>query len=268
MYFIEIKYFSYSFSSCLLQFTLFPISCEFHGIGNRHNCQLVFMVSVTDMFVNLFFVLVDKQFFLMYDCSQQSLQFHNYLSRRKRQGGLFMNTQTQLRTRTLVIMALFTAVLCVSAYISIPLPSGSHITFLNFIVLLIAFLFPVQQSFVITFVWMLLGAVGVPVFIGANAGISYLIGGWGGYSFGFLLVAIFVPLLRSKEFHRLPYTVLSILAAILIDVTGALWLMIITGISVRQAVLMGIIPFLLLDLVKAVVVVQIVPRFRTILSLF
>ena len=120
----------------------------------------------------------------------------------------------------------------------------------------------------ITFVWMLLGAVGVPVFIGANAGISYLIGGWGGYSFGFLLVAIFVPLLRSKEFRRLPYTVLSILAAILIDVTGALWLMIITGISVSQAVLMGIIPFLLLDLVKAVVVVQIVPRFRTILSLF
>ncbi len=177
-----------------------------------------------------------------------------------------MNTQTQSRTHTLVTMALFTAVLCVSAYISIPLPTGSHITFLNFIVLLIAFLFPVQQSFVITFVWLLLGAAGVPVFIGANSGVSYLIGGWGGYSFGFLSAAIFVPLLRRKEFHRVSYTILSILAAILIDVIGAFWLMIITGISVRQAVLMGIIPFLPLDLIKAVVVVQIVPRFRSMLS--
>ena len=107
-----------------------------------------------------------------------------------------MNNQTQLRTRSLVTMALFTAVLCVSAYISIPLPTGSHITFLNFIVLLIAFLFPLRQSFFIVFTWLLLGAAGIPVFIGANAGISYLIGGWGGYSFGFLAAAVFVPLLR------------------------------------------------------------------------
>jgi len=177
-----------------------------------------------------------------------------------------MNTQTQLHTHSLVIMALFTAILCVSAYISIPLPAGSHITFLNFIVLLIAFLFPVKQSFIITLVWLLLGAAGVPVFIGANAGISYLISGWGGYSFGFLAAAIFVPLFRSKEFHRIPYTMLSVLATILIDVIGTLWLMIITGISVRQAVFMGIIPFLPLDLLKAVVVVQIVPRFRTIVT--
>lgn len=175
-----------------------------------------------------------------------------------------MNTQTQLRTRSLVTMALFTAVLCVSAYISIPLPTGSHITFLNFIVLLIAFLFPVQQSFIITLLWLLLGAAGVPVFIGANAGISYLIGGWGGYSFGFLAAAILVPLLRRKEFHRISYTILSVFAAILIDVIGAFWLMIITGISAKQAVFMGILPFLPLDLIKAIIVVQIVPQFRTI----
>ena len=93
----------------------------------------------------------------------------------------------QFQTRTLVIMALFAAVLCVSAYISIPLPTGSHITFLNFIVLLIALIFPMQQASLITLVWLLLGAVGVPVFIGGNAGISYLLSGWGGYSFSFIV---------------------------------------------------------------------------------
>ncbi|RKI40775.1 biotin transporter BioY [bacterium D16-51] len=164
-------------------------------------------------------------------------------------------------------MALFTAVLCVSAYISIPLPTGSHITFLNFIVLLIAFLFPLKQSFLIVFTWLLLGAAGVPVFVGANAGISYLIGGWGGYSFGFLAAAVVIPLLRKKEFHRIPYTILSALAALLIDIIGAVWLMAVTGISARQAVIMGILPFLPLDLLKAVIVVQIVPQFRSIVTL-
>ncbi len=178
-----------------------------------------------------------------------------------------MNNQTQLHTRSLVTMALFTAVLCVSAYISIPLPTGSHITFLNFIVLLIAFLFPLKQSFLIVFTWLLLGAAGVPVFVGANAGISYLIGGWGGYSFGFLAAAVVIPLLRKKEFHRIPYTILSALAALLIDIIGAVWLMAVTGISARQAVIMGILPFLPLDLLKAVIVVQIVPQFRSIVTL-
>lgn len=177
-----------------------------------------------------------------------------------------MTTQSLFRTRSLVIMALFAAVLCVSAYISIPLPTGSHITFLNFIVLLIALIFPAQQSFIIALVWLLLGAVGVPVFIGGNAGISYLLGGWGGYSFAFIIIALLVPLVRSKEYNRISYTVLSILAALLIDIIGALWLMIITEISVKQAIFMGILPFLPLDFLKAVVVAQIVPQFRKIIA--
>lgn len=54
-----------------------------------------------------------------------------------------------------------------SAYISIPLPTGAHITFLNFIVLLIALVFPWQDSLVITLLWLVLGAIGIPVFIEA-----------------------------------------------------------------------------------------------------
>ena len=175
-------------------------------------------------------------------------------------------SRPQFQTRTLVIMALFAAVLCVSAYISIPLPTGSHITFLNFIVLLIALIFPMQQASLITLVWLLLGAVGVPVFIGGDAGISYLLSGWGGYSFSFIIVAIVVPLLRSKEYNRIIYTLLSIGAALLIDLIGAAWLMVMTQISVKQAFMMGFLPFIPLDLLKAIVVAQIVPQFRRVIA--
>lgn len=71
-------------------------------------------------------------------------------------------------TQSLVMMAIFAAILCISAYISIPIPvpGAPHITLLNFVILLIALLFPLQQSFFIILVWMLLGVVGLPVFIG------------------------------------------------------------------------------------------------------
>lgn len=94
-----------------------------------------------------------------------------------------MVSEKNFTSKALVIKALFAAVLCVSAYISIPLPTGAHITFLNFIVLLIALVFPWQDSLVITLLWLVLGAIGVPVFIGGNAGIGYLLSGWAGTAF-------------------------------------------------------------------------------------
>ncbi len=43
-------------------------------------------------------------------------------------------------TVELVMMAMFTAILCASAYLSIPtpLPNAAHITLLNFMIILIA----------------------------------------------------------------------------------------------------------------------------------
>lgn len=179
-----------------------------------------------------------------------------------------MNTivaNSKFSTRSLVTMALFAAILCVSAYISIPLPAG-HITFLNFVVLLIALLFPLKESATIVLVWLLLGSVGIPVFISGNAGFAYLISGWGGYSVSFLIVAALLPLLRGKEYHRIYYTILAISASLFVDVFGAVWLKGFTGITVRQAILTGIVPFIPLDLLKSIVVAQIVPQFKRLIT--
>lgn len=190
----------------------------------------------------------------MYTKSNQAIETKHYA----------MPSHPASRTHSLVSTALFAAILCISAYISIPLPAGSHITFLNFIVMLIALTFSAKQSFCITLIWLLLGIIGVPVFVGGNAGISYIASGWGGYSIAFVLSAAFVPFFRGKKYNRLYYTILAIGTALLIDVFGAFWLMILTGISVKQAVLMGVLPFLPLDTLKAIVAAQILPQFKRI----
>lgn len=170
----------------------------------------------------------------------------------------------KIATKSLVTMALFAGMLCVSAYISVPLPNGSHITFLNFMVMLIAFLFPATESGLIVLVWLLLGAVGLPVFIGGSAGLGYLISPYGGYSFAFLIVAILIPLLRGKEYHRIRVTAVAIASVIFVDLFGAAWWMLLGHLGAKEAFVLGFLPFIVLDLVKAVVVAQIVPAFRRI----
>lgn len=175
------------------------------------------------------------------------------------------SSQTPFTTHTLVITALFTALLCASSYISIPLPTGSHLSLLNLVILLIALLFPVRQAVLIVTVWLLLGSIGIPVFVSGNAGISYLMSGWGGYSLSFLAAAVLLPLLRSSSYHRASYTILSITAVCLIDLAGMGWLMLITQIPITQAFLTGFLPFLPLDLLKAVTAAQLIPSLRRIL---
>ncbi len=168
-------------------------------------------------------------------------------------------------TKSLVTMALFAAILCVSAWISIPLPNGSHIALLNFILFLIALTFSPGQSAIIVLIWFFLGLVGVPVYVGGQAGMGYIASQWGGYNIGFIAVAFLIPLLRKLAgdgYHRLVCTLIAILGAVLIDLTGSLWLMCMGEVSAKQAFVMGFLPFIPLDLVKAVVSAQIAPQFR------
>ena len=92
------------------------------------------------------------------------------------------------------------------------------------------------------------------------------ISGWGGYSFSFIIVAVLLPLLRGKKYNRLTYTILSLAGAVVIDIIGAAWLMAITHISIKQAFMMGFLPFIPLDALKAIVVAQIVPQFQKLIT--
>ena len=172
--------------------------------------------------------------------------------------------------KSIALMAMFAAVLAVSAYISIPLPfpGAPHLTLQNFMILLIAMLFPWQQSLLIILVWMLLGIVGVPVFIGGKSSIGYLLNPWGGYTLFFLLVAIVLPLIRGKKYNRIRYTIICVLGALIIDFLGMLYLHFYLGSGYTEwslALSVGFLAFLPLDLVKAVVVAQIIPAFKKIM---
>ncbi|MCR4831867.1 MAG: biotin transporter BioY [Pseudobutyrivibrio sp.] len=178
------------------------------------------------------------------------------------------NTNKLLPTKRLILCSLFAAILCISAYLSIPtpLPMAPKITLTNFVLFLIALLFPLNESFLIVLVWFLLGTVGLPVFIGGGSGVGYLIAPYGAYTWAFPIVAIVLPLIKGKKYNRVWYTICGIIAVLIIDVIGMLYLIHTMNYNLATGFAMGFLPFIPLDIVKAVVVAQIIPSFNKVMA--
>ncbi len=177
-------------------------------------------------------------------------------------------TKQIISTKRLVLCSLFAALLCISAYLSVPtpLPMAPKITMMNFVLFIIALLFPVQESFLIGLVWFLLGIVGLPVFIGGQSGVGYLAAPYGAYTWAFPIVLIILPLIRGKKYNRFWYTICAIIGVVIIDLIGMIWLMHSANYDLKTGLLTGFIPFLPLDLVKAVVAAQLIPAFKRIIE--
>ena len=168
----------------------------------------------------------------------------------------------------MVMCGLFAALLCVAAYISIPLPlpGAPHLTMINFVVILIALVFAPLESTAIVAVWLILGTVGLPVFIGGKGGFAYLIQPWGAYTWGFMFAAILLPFIRGKKYNRIRYTICALAGVILIDLVGMFYLMAMSGYGIIEGFTLGFLPFIPLDIVKAVIAAQIVPAFNRIMN--
>lgn len=175
-------------------------------------------------------------------------------------------TQT-FSTRRMVYCAMFAALLCIGAYISIPLPlpGAPHITMINFILFIIALLFEPVDSILIVMIWLILGTVGVPVFIGGKGGLGYLIQPWGAYTWAFPVVAAVLPFIRGRKYNRVWYTICALIGFVLIDVIGMVYLKIMMHYDWLTAFNIGFLPFVPLDALKAVVAAQVVPAFKKVM---
>ena len=93
-----------------------------------------------------------------------------------------------MKTRDLVLIALFAALIALCAWITIP--SFVPFTMQTFAVFMAASLLGGKRGTLAVLVYILLGAVGLPVFSGFNSGLGYLAGKTGGYIIGFIALAL------------------------------------------------------------------------------
>lgn len=159
-----------------------------------------------------------------------------------------------MSTRELTKISLLVAMNCVSAYIIIPLPfSMSPLALQTLVVNMVALLLTPRQAFLTMLVYLLLGLAGVPVFTGGTAGPGKLFGPTGGYIWAFLPAVAVMAWAKGEEYDFWRYILVTTLIGMpMIYFFGVLQLMFLTGMNWWQAVVMGVLPFVIGDVAKAV----------------
>lgn len=158
-----------------------------------------------------------------------------------------------LRTKYIILSGLFAAIMALLAQITIPLPfSPVPITGQTFGVFLAGAILGGRWGAISMLTYIFIGAAGFPVFSFAQGGLHMLLGPSGGYIWGFIpgsyLLGIFIQK-RESYFSMLTGMIICIGV---IHSLGALQLAIIAGLNLSQAIMLGIIPFLPMDILKAV----------------
>lgn len=96
----------------------------------------------------------------------------------------------QLNVRNMVRCALAAALMCVCAWIAVPV-GDTVFTLQTFAVFLTLYLLGGKWGTAAIAVYLLLGAAGLPVFTGFRGGLGTLLGATGGYLTGFLFCGLF-----------------------------------------------------------------------------
>lgn len=157
-----------------------------------------------------------------------------------------------MKTKDLTKIALMTAIICILAPISIPIPiSPVALTLCTFALYLSTYILTPKQAIAATALYLLIGSIGVPVFSGYTTGFAKFAGPGGGYLIGYL----FLVAISSYFVEKFPNSVAlqiagAFLATIITYTIGTFWLAKITNASFFATLPIGALIFLPLDIVK------------------
>jgi biotin transport system substrate-specific component len=161
------------------------------------------------------------------------------------------------RVKTMATVGVMTALTCIVAPFSIPLPfTGVPITFATLVICLSALLLGMKAGTLSCAIYLLIGLTGVPVFSGFTGGLGKIGGPTGGYLMAFLLLAAICGFAAERwPGRRVPYLIGMIIGMAVTYAIGTVWLAWQLGITFVAALPLGVIPFLPGDAFKMVVVI-------------
>lgn len=167
-----------------------------------------------------------------------------------------MSTVTVTRSKTydIVYIAVFAVIMAICSWISIP--TTVPFTLQTFGVFIAVGILGGKRGTLAVLVYIILGAIGVPVFSGFTGGVGILVGTTGGYIIGFLFSALVMWLMEKIPGKRSVIQVISMIIGLIVCYAfGTAWFMIVysrANGAVGLAAVLGwcVIPFIIPDLVK------------------
>ncbi len=153
--------------------------------------------------------------------------------------------------REVVLLLGGSLLIALAAQLQILLPfSPVPVTGQTFAVLLLGALYGSRRGPATVVTYLMLGAIGLPVFAGGAAGLARFVGPTAGYLVGFVAAAFAVGSLSERGWDRRPWTTAAsmIIGNVIIYAIGILWLSRFVGWE--AVVNTGVLPFLPGDALK------------------
>ena len=176
---------------------------------------------------------------------------------------------SRLRTLDMAYIALFAVLMAVCAWITVPLPKPLvQFTLQTFAMFMALTTLGGQRGLYAMVVYLLLGAVGVPVFSGFRGGLGVLLDTTGGYIIGFAAAALGYWLRTAKLGDSLPVKIAAcVLGLAVCYAFGTAWFLVLyartTGpIGVTTALSWCVLPYIVPDLLKLALAVVLSGRIK------
>lgn len=172
----------------------------------------------------------------------------------------------------LCIVGFTTALICVIAPFSFPMPLGVPMTLQSFIITLAAIILGAKRGASATFIYILLGAFGLPVFSNFTGGWQCLIGPTGGFILSFPIMAYVIGLSSNMTTKRKSSLFFGMIVGTVINFAcGIAMYCFVTKSSFAVGFATCVLPFIPLTIIKWILsyvfginvkkrIIQIVPK--------
>lgn len=149
-----------------------------------------------------------------------------------------------MKVKDLVYIAIFTSIICVMSLITIP--STVPFTLQTLAIFIAIFMLKPTDALISVLLYILLGAIGLPVFSNFNSGFGVLAGPTGGYIIGFIIMPIVGYIIKNK-------TITCIVGLVICYTIGTIWFLVFNTSNIHsfwEVLLICVIPFIIPDALK------------------
>ena len=162
------------------------------------------------------------------------------------------NADNKRKIHKMTAVSLSTAVLCILGPLVIVLPiSPIPFSLCLLGIYIIVYVLGYKYSTIACCLYLLIGLIGLPVFSSFSGGIAKFFGPTGGYLIGYIPLTFVSGLFIDKFPKKVSLHVLGMtLGLILCYLLGTGWLSFNTGINFKDALLVGVTPFVPGDIIK------------------
>jgi len=163
--------------------------------------------------------------------------------------------KTTSKAYSMTSIALMAAVICVVGPFTLPI-GPVPITLAPLAILLSVYILGTKKGTIALLIYLLIGAVGVPVFSGFTGGIGKLAGPTGGYLVGYIIFALIAGWFIHRFYDKVVIQFLGmVLALAVLYAFGTAWLAYSAGMTFGAALAVGVLPFIVFDLIKIVITI-------------